>query len=394
MEIIETHTLEALAALRDEWEALLVRCERATIFQSWEWNEAWWRHFGAGKRLRLVQVREQGRLIGLAPLCLSRAPALPWRRLVFLGTGVSDYLDLLVPTARARDVSTAIVHYLTTSRRYDLVDLHDLRPTALLQEAVVQSAPNAWAGHELSLEAQEPCPYLRLPSTWDEYFKRLSKNTRHHLPRCQRAFSRAFEQVEMRMASGEETAEAMTALFDLHQRRWKTRHQSGHLGGGDIQAFHRRVSEQFLARGWLRLYIARADGIIVGVEYAFCFQQRYYFYLNGFDPELSRYSLGSLLMVEAIRQAIAEGCTEVDFLRGKEAYKAQLGAIEERVNTRLRLRRRHSVRAWSMLWLDALPLRLAPLIRMKKQLVQVFRPATPSASARGESDAPSSTQAQ
>jgi CelD/BcsL family acetyltransferase involved in cellulose biosynthesis len=387
MEIIETRTGEAFTGLRNEWNGLLERCDRATIFQSWEWNQAWWRHFSSSKRLLILQVREQGRLVGLAPFYIGHYPGTPLRRLAFVGTGISDYLDILASTERAPEVCGAILQYLTASRRYDLVDLRDLRSTALLREAVAQSSLDIWAGYEMSLEAQEPCPYLPLPSTWDEYFKRLSKNTRHHLPRCQRAFSRVFEHAEIRMARGEETAEAMTALFELHQKRWKARQQSGHLGGEDIQAFHRRVAEQFLAQGRLRLYIARAGGDIVGVEYAFCSQQRYYFYLNGFDPELSRYSLGSLLMAEAIRQAIAEGCTEIDFLRGKEAYKAQLGATEERINTRLLLRRRHSARARAMLWLDALPSRVAPLIRMKRQLMQVFRPVHPSAAASGERDA-------
>jgi CelD/BcsL family acetyltransferase involved in cellulose biosynthesis len=379
MEIIESRIAEADTTLRDEWEELLERCDRATIFQSWEWNEAWWRHFGRGKRLLLLQVREHGTLVGLAPFCISRYPGTPLRRLAFIGTQTSDYLDVLAPTDRAPEVCTAIVRYLTTSRSADLVDLHDLRPTALLREAVAQSSPGAWAGHELSLTPQESCPYLSLPSTWEEYFKRLSKNTQHKLPRCQRAFSRAFERAEIRMASATETDEAMTALFALHQKRWVSRQHSGHFVREDMQAFHRRVAEQFLTRGWLRLYIARTNGNIVGVEYAFCFRQRYYFQLNGFDPELARYSLGSLLIIEAVRQAIAEGCTEADFLRGKEAYKAQLGATEDRVNARLLLRRRHSARARAMLWLDDLPSRLAPLIGMKKQLAQLFRPSRPGA---------------
>ncbi|MGH8064690.1 MAG: GNAT family N-acetyltransferase [Candidatus Entotheonellia bacterium] len=392
MKIVETRTAEALTALRDEWNELLERCDRATIFLSWEWNEAWWRYFGHGKHLLLLQVREHGILVGLAPFCISRYPGTPLRRLVFVGTETSDYLDVLAPTDRAFEICTAIVHYLTTSRDADLVDLHDLRPTALLRETVAQSSPSTWVGHELSLAPQEPCPYLPLPSTWEEYLKRLSKNTRHHLPRCQRAFGRDFEHAEIRMASATETAEAMTALFELHRRRWESRQQSGQLASEDIQAFHRRVAEQFLARGWLRLYIAYADGHIVGVEYAFCFHQRYSFYLNGFDPELARYSLGSLLMIDAIRQAIAEGCREVDFLRGKETYKAQLGATEDRVNARLLLRRRHSARARAMLWLDDLPSRLAPLIRMKKQVAQVFRPTGPAAILSSETAPDNPTQ--
>src|SRR5919109_4674968 len=88
MEIIEEHTTEGLVALRDDWNALLEACPEATIFQSWEWNEAWWRAFGAGCRLWLLEVREQERLVGLGPWCLRRVPGTPLRRLTFLGVGV------------------------------------------------------------------------------------------------------------------------------------------------------------------------------------------------------------------------------------------------------------------------------------------------------------------
>jgi CelD/BcsL family acetyltransferase involved in cellulose biosynthesis len=118
--------------------------------------------------------------------------------------------------------------------------------------------------------------------------------------------------------------------------------------------------------------VACADDTMVGVEYAFCFRQRYYFYLNGFDPAFARYSLGSLLMLDAIRQAIGEGCLEVDFLRGDEPYKAQLGALSERVNYRLRLWRSHSLRSQALLCLERLPGRMAPLVKLKRQLAEII----------------------
>ena len=70
---------------------------------------------------------------------------------------------------------------------------------------------------------------------------------------------------------------------------------------------------------------------------------------------------------------IVEGCTEIAFLRGKETYRAQLGATEDRVDACLLLWRCHSARARVILWLDDLPSRFAPLIGMKKELGQVFR---------------------
>lgn len=59
---------EALARLQVEWDALLGRCPHRTPFLTWRWVANWWRHFGAGKRLAVVVVREAGTAVLIAPL--------------------------------------------------------------------------------------------------------------------------------------------------------------------------------------------------------------------------------------------------------------------------------------------------------------------------------------
>ena len=55
--------------------------------------------------------------------------------------------------------------------------------------------------------------------------------------------------------------------------------------------------------------------------------------LAGFDPAFSKLSPGTLTIGHAIDQAIREGATEFDFLRGGEPYKYHWGAVD-RVNFR------------------------------------------------------------
>jgi CelD/BcsL family acetyltransferase involved in cellulose biosynthesis len=165
MEIIETRTSAGLAALRQEWHVLLERCDTATIFQSWEWNDAWWQSFSHDKRLLLLKVRDRGTLVGLAPFYISRQPGTPFRRLALIGTGTSDYLDILAVPERAQEICTAILQYLATSHTCDLVDWHDLRPAAILRRALEASPRAMAADHELLWVDQEPCLSVTLPST-------------------------------------------------------------------------------------------------------------------------------------------------------------------------------------------------------------------------------------
>src|SRR3954454_2471642 len=83
-----------LLELEDAWTDLLLSAEESTVFASFQWNVAWWRHFGAGAALHVVTVCAGDRLVGLAPLMVRRFG--PVRKLEFVATGLSDYGDFLV----------------------------------------------------------------------------------------------------------------------------------------------------------------------------------------------------------------------------------------------------------------------------------------------------------
>src|SRR5215213_986142 len=82
------------ATLEEEWTDLYDSSPLATPFQSWAWLYSWWEFYGEGYELRLVTIRDDGLLVGIAPLMLERRRVLS--RLLFIGTGITDYLDILV----------------------------------------------------------------------------------------------------------------------------------------------------------------------------------------------------------------------------------------------------------------------------------------------------------
>lgn len=348
MEVVEACGRDSFDYLWGEWEGLISRCSRATIYQTPEWNEAWWGAFGRGKRLRLLQVRQEGRLIGLAPLYSSRHLGTPLRRLAFVGTGASDYLDILAEKGCEIEVGVAILRYLTQSAGFDMADLQQLWPQAGLRVAAECFGQQYRGPWRWRIASQEVCPFVLLPSTWEEYVARLGKKMRANLSYYDRLLRRSFKEAEVQLAGAEELSQAMSAFFELHQRRWQARMLPGVLRGEQVRQFHCRVAEQFQRRGWLRLHLTKINGRIVAALYCFRFRERYYYYLGGFEPELAKYSLGTVLTAHAIRQAIDEGCAEFDFLRGNEPYKHRW-LPEERLNCRLLLARPGSLRSQAML---------------------------------------------
>ena len=66
----------AFQTLRPEWLRLLGELSFQSVFLTPQWQETWWRHFGAGRQLSILTVRsDDGRLQGLAPLMHGRDDA-------------------------------------------------------------------------------------------------------------------------------------------------------------------------------------------------------------------------------------------------------------------------------------------------------------------------------
>jgi CelD/BcsL family acetyltransferase involved in cellulose biosynthesis len=350
LEISEITDARQLASLAEEWQALADRAPEATLFQTWEWQSTWWRHYGRG-RLWVLAAREAGALVGLAPLYISRYYGVPLRRVAFIGTGASDYLDFLALADRAEACRDAFLRHLARhSRRWDLVDFQQIREGSALTRAAVPSGLRAAQLH------QETCPYVPLPDDWDGFAATVGKKLRSNIGYYRRLLAREFA-AECDTVTNGELATTMDELFQLHQRRWRGRGLPGAFARPQARRFHQEVAQQLLDRGWLRLHRLRLDGETRAALYCFRYRGKGYYYLGGFEPSLARYSLGTVLTAHAIADAIEGGAREFDFLRGDEPYKYAWKA-SERSNLRL------------LLWKPSFPSCLAPRLNGAERRIE------------------------
>jgi CelD/BcsL family acetyltransferase involved in cellulose biosynthesis len=327
----EVTDADKLASLEADWRDLLARAADPTPFQSHEWQATWWQHHGRGK-LWVLCARDNGVLIGLMPLHIARYRGTPLRQVRFLGAPHSDFQEILAARGQEAAAREALLAHLSHhSDRWDLCDFADQRKGTSLTEGEMP------AGLRPLLVHHRVCPFIPLNTSWDEFVKRLSKNMRTNVGRRRRQVAKQFR-AEYDLASDATVAQAMEELFRLHNARWRRRGVAGAFAGARMQAFHHEVARKFLQRGWLRLHRLRLEGETRAAFYCFQLGARVYYYLSGFDVELSKYSIGNVLMAQAIERAIADGATEFDLLRGDETYKFQWKA-EERETLRLILGR-------------------------------------------------------
>lgn len=325
--------LAALEALRPEWEVLRARAPNATPFQSPDWLLPWWKHVGRGT-LASIALRSaaDGELVGLAPLYIYTAPERGTRHLFPIGIATTDYLDVLVrPGWQAAVLAAITTHLREAGGAWDVFEAPQLAPAA----ALLSLPPDADWEHELS--AGEPSPVLPLAGTdpWSAVPRAMRDNIRYCRRRIERSHSVAFE-----LADAQRIPEFLDALARLHAQRWSERGETGVLDA-NVLAAHLEAAPLLHAAGRLRLHGLRVDGELAAVLYALADARRCYYYLAGFDPALRTLSPGTLVIAQAIGQAIAEGAQAFDFLRGAEPYKYRWGAVDQRMST-LRVRLRHA----------------------------------------------------
>jgi CelD/BcsL family acetyltransferase involved in cellulose biosynthesis len=297
----------ALAAFAPPWLDLCRRTPGTTPFQTPMWIAPWWKHFGSDE-LAVIAAPE-----AIAPLYVVRDGEESLG--MFLGTGNTDYLDVVGDAAAVIDELAAL--------DCAMWDLQQLRPSSTM---LTIPPPNGWSDN---VDDHDVCPILRL----DEL--NLSTHAQKKLRYYRRSLARMGD-VRVEAATTDNLDNLTTALFDLHAARWQQRGLPGVLADDVTQQFTREVARAMLDAGALRMYATCVNERIVAVFYGFAFGDTVYYYLSGYDPALEKLSIGTLIVAHAIEEAQREGAATFDFLRGAEEYKYTWGA-KDRVNKRRQL---------------------------------------------------------
>ncbi len=324
---------EGFDALSTQWRRLHDLCE-TTAFQSYEWNRAWWRHFGEGAsrlRLNIVVARSGTEIVAIAPFVIETTRVLgmiPIRVLSFIGTGVSDFLNLLVLPELEGPVCRLISGYLAGVRAYDVLSLVDLPGHSDIYRRLYDTL--LAVGFEGSLTQCATCPRTLLLETWPATLATFSSSHRKRINYADRKLKKDFAVSVQRVQHSEEVGPALDEFIQMHQRRWIAAGQRGALADDRVVRFHHEVAPAFHARGWLVLTFLVLNGKRVMSSYAFKVRRHLAFYLSGSCNVERAQSLspGLLLQAYCMQDMIREGVTVYDFLRGTERYKYVLGAVD------------------------------------------------------------------
>lgn len=325
-----------------EWDDVLERCKDRNIFLTWEYLSTYWKHFGNGKRLRILVIEDTGNIIAIAPLRQSRYGSLGplgydvieplgYRGLTPEG---ADYTGLIL-TEREAECTELFMKHLLGDVSWDFMYLMDVPDTS--KDPTLLASIARQLSLKFELERGAMCPYIPIPRSLDVFLNTLSPKFRKNLRRCMSNLEKNCGKVKLvkydELGSIEES---MQVFFDLHQKRWKLKRKPGVFDTQEIRDFYLDVAKRFANSGWLALYFLTVNDEPIATQYCFEYKQRMYYTLGGFEPNYSEYSVGNLVTLKVIEKCIEKGIEEYDLLKGGETYKSRFTA-KYRSNLGIRL---------------------------------------------------------
>jgi CelD/BcsL family acetyltransferase involved in cellulose biosynthesis len=310
--------------LKDRWNDCLVQSLDNNIFSTWEWLSIWWKHFGEGKKLVILLVEDEKEILAIAPFVYSEHSFLGvgnLKKISFVGSPESDYNSFILKEKKVKSVEL-IFDYLNKHIDWDYLELEDIPENSatmdLLRSTHLKKQYKHWEERQSTL-----CPFLTLPNSMDVLMEGLSKNMRQNLRRYSRKLEREYRVELKNYDEIGSLEEAMETFFQLHQKRWESRGDLGAFNKPLFRNFHIDIAKCFAEKGWLRLYFLTVNDKPISTHYSFEYNQKVYYYLGGWDPEYSRYMVGSLFMMYDIEKCIQRGLKEYDMMRGIEPYKTR-----------------------------------------------------------------------
>lgn len=341
MQVDVIDSLDAMAGLRDNWNAVYDADPTAQLFLSWDWLSGWFPQL-QGPWLVLAARDDRapgGRYQAFLPLRIETRLSeggVYRSELKMAGNHVADYTGLIsTPVAEARAIAAfaqtirqmrwvrlQLDNFASGRRRLDLLLAHfgkgSFVPTQIDRVGKTD-------GIDIDI-----CPYIDLPGDWETYLATLSANTRQKIRRMLRATEAADGDLRVTHASPQTVERDVDLLLKFWDIKWRPR--KGPLTDGLVRSNRSMLLDSF-RRGLLFLPVlwsgarpVAALAILVDPR-----KRSYLFYMSGRDETFDGPPPGVILHGSSIRHAIASGIVRYDFLRGDERYKYSFGVKEARI---------------------------------------------------------------
>jgi CelD/BcsL family acetyltransferase involved in cellulose biosynthesis len=299
----EINDVEKFRSLREIWNTLLQKSSDNNIFLTWEWLFTWWQHHSVGKKLRILLIKDMNRIIAIVPLMQSKE-----RKGIFQLDFIEnicaqncDYSGIIL-TEKKHECLTCLLEHLVNMLKDNnmIVRMWHIPENSSFLGILRQQYPSFTDSIHMTERPISSCPYIKLPATWEEYYRALHHGTQKSLRKKINKLQKNHV-VGFRKYTGSPDLRAqLQTLFRLHQKRWQNKGITSKFTRANEQDFYFDVSEYFYQNGWLNMSFLTVDGSPVSATWGFDYKNEYYSMTSAFNLDYSTYSVGAIHLMELI----------------------------------------------------------------------------------------------
>ena len=311
--------------LYDSWNRILSQTDNANAQLTHEWLSSWWEVFGDNKRLFLITVTDGCKIIGIAPLTITKVmgkAGFELRKLTFVGDGLTDYHDLLVANERRKEVLQILLKCIVDCKEnWDVVHFRNVRgdsPNLPILRDTLGDTPLTFI-ERINIQ----CPYISIDCDWMSYYSALGKNIRSDIRRRLNHLAKMGKAEFVRLHEVDDVMDTLGIIKSIHVKCQRAKGKISWYTNEKRFRFVSLILKRFGDRKWLDIVFLKLNDKVIAYYLGFIYDDIVCFWNTGFDPEFSKVSPGKLLLHYWIKDSFTEAHREFDFMVGEEPYKLQ-----------------------------------------------------------------------
>jgi hypothetical protein len=336
----EVNQIDELTNIRREWGELLRRTPGGSFFQSLDWLEVYWRHFGEGRKLRVLLVSSENDgaspaspsapsgLTGILPLVVEREPSKigSLRVLTYPLHAWGSFYGPIGPDP-AVTLTEGLKHIQHTERDWDFLELRWLGAEgtnpAQTQRALLTN------GFQAYLTPLDRTAVVDLSDTWDSYWASRKGAWLRRFHHAERVLSEQGDVTYVRYRprgaacdDGSPRWDLYNACEELARRSWQGDATDGTtLSHETVRGYLRDMHEAAAAAGAVDLNLLLINGLPVAFIYGYHYGGYVFGLRRGYDASLARGGAGNVLLAYTLRDSFARGDRIYDMGVGSLASK-------------------------------------------------------------------------
>ena len=299
--------------LKDEWMKILDEIPDRHPFLTPHWMGMSFEYFVTDEKLTVAVVKDDfGNVVGIFPFILRNTDE--GKSLGFTPhASLTPYVDLIVSQKIRKQALISALRLIKAEEQNFYISLKGLK----------ESSPSIWTLEQVvdsfNMEPQKSLRsetlYLDLPETVEEVLYRGRGKSWKKL-----------QSVYKKMERGDFNIEIFDSIGDVDEhfgslwRLVKMVHDKRLVTPGK-EAFLREVFMLFAREGWIKLFIVRADGWRIAAGAVFDYDDTYYLYLSGYDPEAEEAKPLNALFLSILSDAISHQKKRFEIVEHEDMFK-------------------------------------------------------------------------